>query len=625
MTSRRVATRRCLTFPLWLLILSHVASTCRACLPPPMFSAAADGSPPSPDLEPSFHWLTDEEQIAMARFAVAQHNAAKNDSLQPVLIMAVEYIDNASTGNGSAGNSSAGGEEYLVSLAALNLLRGRTAFFDALLSRRPLVAAQSALPAAAPPITAAAAAAATPVVTTAAAAEGEGRGTVAAAATAAAAAAGGGEGGEYVLRSVTMQSFTSPPAPSLILKIGEGGEYVLWSVTMQAGSERASTREEQEKALRHVVSLPPIVCGIEFTYVDPSDADVQRVARGAVASENERQVSGGMGWGQRTAADSRAGGTGGSAGIQRVTIPRPIPRLNHSQYLVWHTDASLPSFPPLLPSPPSPPSFPPLLPSRPSLPSFPPLLPSPPSLPSFPPLLPSPPSLPSFPPLLPSPPSLPSFPPLLPSRPSLPSFPPLLPSPPHTGSSSNSSSNASSNSSSNSSSNISFNASATVPYNDSYNGFSMRSLALFALAERNGQNNITSHLTLIDVLAARANVVEGAGINYSVTVTAAAQAAPVVFQSVSGGANMTGVRESKEVATVKVLVWQPVPFTAHRLLDLFVLGDGMRNGSASPPPGHTSLGNYTAVPKAGCSGAAPIGFVTVLGVLVSLGFVIVLL
>ncbi|CAI5947747.1 unnamed protein product [Closterium sp. NIES-65] len=369
MTSRRVATRRCLTFPLWLLILSHVASTCRACLPPPMFSAAADGSPPSPDLEPSFHWLTDEEQIAMARFAVAQHNAAKNDSLQPVLIMAVEYIDNASTGNGSAGNSSAGGEEYLVSLAALNLLRGRTAFFDALLSRRPLVAAQSALPAAAPPITAAAAAAATPVVTTAAAAEGEGRGTVAAAATAAAAAAGGGEGGEYVLRSVTMQSFTSPPAPSLILKIGEGGEYVLWSVTMQAGSERASTREEQEKALRHVVSLPPIVCGIEFTYVDPSDADVQRVARGAVASENERQ---------RTAADSRAGGTGGSAGIQRVTIPRPIPRLNHSQYLVWHTDASLPSFPPLLRSPPSPPSFPPLLPSRPSLPSFPPLLPSPP-------------------------------------------------------------------------------------------------------------------------------------------------------------------------------------------------------------------------------------------------------
>ncbi|CAI5992733.1 unnamed protein product [Closterium sp. NIES-64] len=51
----------------------------------------------------------------------------QNDSLQPVGVLYVERADIASTGNGSAGNSSAGGEEYLVTLAALNLLRGRTA------------------------------------------------------------------------------------------------------------------------------------------------------------------------------------------------------------------------------------------------------------------------------------------------------------------------------------------------------------------------------------------------------------------------------------------------------------------------------------------------------------------
>ncbi|CAI5981975.1 unnamed protein product [Closterium sp. NIES-65] len=239
MTSRRRDMRQHLTFPpSCLLILCPAASTCRACLPP-MFSAAANGSPPNPFWEIDFDWLSNENQIAMTRFAVAQHNAAKqneamtshslpfilqrfpfssprlpfpllpfspsifpfsptpllfspssllpffpssllpffpsffpslrlplsspslaslrqNDSLQPVGVLYVERADIASTGNGSAGNSSAGGEEYLVTLAALNLLRGRTAVFDALLSRRPLVAAQSALPAAAPPPAAAA-------------------------------------------------------------------------------------------------------------------------------------------------------------------------------------------------------------------------------------------------------------------------------------------------------------------------------------------------------------------------------------------------------------------------------------------------------------------------------------
>ncbi|CAI5947739.1 unnamed protein product [Closterium sp. NIES-65] len=206
MTSRRRDMRQHLTFPpSCLLILCPAASTCRACLPP-MFSAAANGSPPNPFWEIDFDWLSNENQIAMTRFAVAQHNAAKslpslhsstlplffspsplppspllsfyfpllpyspsllpffpssllpffpssllpffpsffpslrlplsspslaslcqNDSLQPVGVLYVERADIASTGNGSAGNSSAGGEEYLVTLAALNLLRGRTA------------------------------------------------------------------------------------------------------------------------------------------------------------------------------------------------------------------------------------------------------------------------------------------------------------------------------------------------------------------------------------------------------------------------------------------------------------------------------------------------------------------
>ncbi|CAI5947740.1 unnamed protein product [Closterium sp. NIES-65] len=174
MTSRRRGMRQHLTCPLCLLILCHVASTCRVCLPP-MFLAAANGTPPNPNWEIDFDWLSNESQIAMARFAVAQHNATKNHSLQPVGVLYVDRADIASTGNGSAGNgsagngsagngsagngnagngsagngragnSSAGREEYLVTLAALNLLRGRTAFFDALLSRRPLEAAQSTL------------------------------------------------------------------------------------------------------------------------------------------------------------------------------------------------------------------------------------------------------------------------------------------------------------------------------------------------------------------------------------------------------------------------------------------------------------------------------------------------
>ncbi|CAI5519158.1 unnamed protein product [Closterium sp. Naga37s-1] len=176
---------------------------------------------------------------ALARFTMAQHNAAKNDSLQPVGILDVYRP--------SAGNASTCGEEYRVSLAALNLLRGRTTVFNALLSHPPLVAARSALPAAALPLTATAAA------------------------TAATAENGGGEGG------------------------GEGWEYTLKSLVQQAGSGHASTREEQEAALRHVVPVTPPPCGNMLIYVDLSDADVQRVAREAVASAYKRQMSDGMG------------------------------------------------------------------------------------------------------------------------------------------------------------------------------------------------------------------------------------------------------------------------------------------------------------------------------------------
>ncbi|CAI5530007.1 unnamed protein product [Closterium sp. Naga37s-1] len=240
---------------------------------------------------------------------------------------------------------------------------------------------------------------------------------------------------------------------------------------MQAGSERESTREEQEKALRHVVSLPPIPCGDEFTYVDPSDADVQRVARGAVASENERQGSALL---QIPVVEAQVVG----AGIQRVTQihPGPIPR----------------------------------------------------------------------------------------------------------------------------------------------------SLALFALDEVNRNSSLPSNVTLLDVIVARANVVEGAGINYSVTVTAAAaDAAPAA---------------TAPAELLKVVVWQAVPFTAHRLVDFFLLDGGDIEGSgkqkqegvllidcASPPPGHVLLANCTAVPKAGCSVVAVVGVVTWFWVLVSLGLVLPLL
>ncbi|CAI5530011.1 unnamed protein product [Closterium sp. Naga37s-1] len=351
-----------------LHILCHVASTCHACLPP-LFAAAADGSPPNPNTEFDLDWPGGEEKIAMARIAVAQHNAAKNDSLQAIRLVWVER-----EGNWSAGDWSSH-EEYRLSLTALSLLRGRTASFNAL-----------------------------------------------------------------------------------------------------AGSEHASTEEEQEIALRHVVQRPTDACGDELTFVDLSGEDVQRVARGAVASENERQTH--------------------YTCLLPCSLPAPLPPTG--QRSAVHLGAG--------------------------------------------------------------------------------------------------------------------------------SGFSMRSLALFALGEPNRQDNDFSYLTLLDVLAARANVVEGTGINYSVTVTAAAHAAPIMFQSVPGGDDKAaGVGKRKEVATVKVLVWQPVPFTAHRLLDLFVLGDTANNDCASPPPGYILLGNCMAVPKAGCYVAAPIGFVTVAGMLVSLGLVIALL
>ncbi|CAI5933004.1 unnamed protein product [Closterium sp. NIES-64] len=184
-------------------ILCHVASTCDACLPP-LFAAAADGSPPNPNTEFDLDWLGGEEKIAMARIAVAQHNAAKNDSLQVINLVWVER-----EGNWSAGVWS-NLEEYRLSLTALSLLRGRTAFFDA-----------------------------------------------------------------------------------------------------SSHGSHASTEEEQEIALRHVVQRPAVAWGNdESTYVDLSGVDLQRVARGAVASANERQVSG-----QRSAVHLGAGGTGGGTGI----------------------------------------------------------------------------------------------------------------------------------------------------------------------------------------------------------------------------------------------------------------------------------------------------------------------
>ncbi|CAI5969266.1 unnamed protein product [Closterium sp. NIES-64] len=559
----------------------------------------------------------------MTRFAVAQHNAAKhshsflfilerfplffspsprlpNDSLQPVRVLDVDRP--------SAGNASAGGEEYLVSLAALNLLRGRTALFDALLSRRPLVAAQSATPAAALPLTA----------------------------TATTAENGGGEGG------------------------AEGWEYTLRSWG-QVGWGHASTREEQEAALRHVVPVNPLPCGDLLTFVDSSDVDVQRVAREAVASANERQGSalllksvleaqlvipgfreytltllllasflafpptghsiaadlgaGGTG-GQCAAANFRAGGTvddtrGGNAsgrslvnvtwfavvaGTQRNATAGEMGvaaaggcagrnassssaaggggsmfnssssnSISSSGILEWDLARAMAGV------------------------------------------------------------CVDEGWVLIPAAASVDNS--MTPS-------------ASYSVSSNASFSASSNASTAAPYTDTYNGFSIRSLALFALNQLINQSSLPSNLTLLDVLAARANVVEGAGINYSVTVTAAVDAASAAGATVPTTTTAAEEEAGKQVVVLKLLVWQPVPFTAFRLVDFFLLDGGGGEGEsgkqkqegvllvdcASPPPGHILLGNCTTVPKAGYSFVvAAIGFVTLLRVLVSLGLVLALL
>ncbi|CAI5530009.1 unnamed protein product [Closterium sp. Naga37s-1] len=296
MTSRRRGMRQHLTCPLCLLILCHVASTCRVCLPP-MFSAAANGSPPNPNWEIDFDWLSNENQIAMARFAVAQHNATKSldrvlhsfpsthadsplcsrtrprrgrrqatallpfipsplhpfspPSLLPSIPSPLQPFSPSSLlpfipsplHPFSPSSLLPFIPSPLLPVSRLStLLRGRTAFFDALLSRRPLVAAQSATPAAAPPP----AASATLVAIAAAAAAAAATAPTPAAASVAAAATGGGEGG------------------------GEGWQYTLRSWVQQAGWGHASTREEQEAALRHVVPVTPPPCGHLLTYVQDS-------------------------------------------------------------------------------------------------------------------------------------------------------------------------------------------------------------------------------------------------------------------------------------------------------------------------------------------------------------------
>ncbi|CAI5530010.1 unnamed protein product [Closterium sp. Naga37s-1] len=134
-------------------------------------------------------------------------------------------------------------------------------------------------------------------------------------------------------------------------------------------------------------------------------------------------------------------------------------------------------------------------------------------------------------------------------------------------------------------------------------------------------------------------------INYSVTVTAAvdAEAAATLLTAPGTKAKAAGegaVEEGgarKQVVVVKLLVWQPVPFTAHHLAEFILLdgeggeAKGEAEGFASidcapPPPGHILLANCTTVHKAGYSSvAAPVGFVRLLHVLVSLGLVLALL
>ncbi|CAI5482990.1 unnamed protein product [Closterium sp. Yama58-4] len=174
---------------------------------------------------------------------------------------------------------------------------------------------------------------------------------------------------------------------------------------------------------------------------------------------------------------------------------------------------------------------------------------------------------------------------------------------------------------------VSFNTSIIAPYTDAYNGLSIRSLALFGLDQLNRNSSLSSsNVTLQDVLAARANVVEGAGINYSVTVIATKTKAADKKEA------------GKQVVVVKVVVWQPVPFTAFQPVDFFRLdgGDGeggsekqeglLLSDCAYPPPlGYVLLANCTQVPKTGFSVAAPMGFVTWFRVLLSLGLVLALM
>ncbi|GJP69709.1 hypothetical protein CLOP_g710, partial [Closterium sp. NIES-67] len=172
------------------------------------------------------------------------------------------------------------------------------------------------------------------------------------------------------------------------------------------------------------------------------------------------------------------------------------------------------------------------------------------------------------------------------------------------------------------------------------NDSSIHSVALFALQQVNAQKSFSMFVTLVDVIAARANVVDGAGISYSLTVTAGvirpfqAFKVPVtgaVEEPATGGkaaveepiaGSKVAVRAATaaaEVATLKAVVWQPVPFTAYQLTDLFVMDGGAGGGQWSgkgenrlfidcvtPRPGYMMTPNCTEVPRSGPpSGCAP--------------------
>ncbi|CAI5530012.1 unnamed protein product [Closterium sp. Naga37s-1] len=316
-----------------------MASTCRACLPP-MFSAAADGSPPNPNWEIDFDWLSDENQIAMARFAVAQHNAAKSlpslhsstlplffspsplppspllsfyfplfpFSPTPLLFSPPSLLPvspsprlsplHARTTAYSQSVFSMWSAQTLPAQAMAAQAMAAQAMAAQAMAAQAMAAQAMAAQAMAAQAMAAQAMAAQAMAAQAMAAQAMAAQAMAAQAMAAQAMAAQAMAAQAMAaqamaaQAMAAQAMAAQAMAAQAMAAQAMAAQAMAAQATQARAGRSTfTREEQEAALRHVVPVTPPPCGDLLTFVDSSDVDVQRVAREAVASANKRQGS----------------------------------------------------------------------------------------------------------------------------------------------------------------------------------------------------------------------------------------------------------------------------------------------------------------------------------------------